>query len=97
MLVNGKRNQRIVFRDDQQRGNADSFQILIRRLRFVVVRGGAEAEQGRRVVLVEVINGSDSGKVLQPVDFRRLAGSRADFSFQRAKKAAIINKIFAAS
>ena len=73
VIVDLKRDQRIVLGHDDQGRDADLFEILIRRLGAIVIRRGAEAEQAGGVEIVEVVDSADVFEVLGGIDFGRLA------------------------
>ena len=95
VIVDVEGDQGIVFGHDDQRGDADVFEKLIRRLRAVIIGGGAEAEHAGGVEIVEVGDGADLFEMVDRVEIGGLAGAAADFAGEGEQEAAIVNQIFA--
>lgn len=86
VVVDLEGDQRIVFGNDHQRGDADALQESIRGLGAVIICRGAEVEHAGGVEIVEVGDGADLFEMLDGIEVGGLAGASADFAGEAEKE-----------
>lgn len=93
MIVDAKRNQRIVLSHNRQGWCPDGVKKVYGGLGGVVIRGGTESKQRGRKFIVELPDCFNAFQVFGGVCFRRDAAFSSDAVFQAADEAPGIDKI----
>ncbi len=93
MVVDPKRDHRIVLGRDQQCRNTNSFQVLVPGLRTEVILRGSEPEKLRCVVVIEIHDAFHARQMLQAIDVRSEGILTTNSLFKPRDEPVLIDKV----